>query len=276
MLEAIVIPRGPYRLSLMTRGRMWEAPQPGGTVARAYQRRDGAVVIQAADEEGLALARFQLALDDDTSEFHARFGRDPLVGPSVRTFKGWRPLRVATVARAAISGFCGQLVDTRTARMLERGVLARCGTPTPTCGDVASLAPAELARMGLAQRRATALVHLCRTLDLERLRGLEAEAVRARLLREPQLGPWTLGVIATDGLGLYAFGPAGDLGLVKLVTALTGRVASTEDTQEFLASYGEWQALAGNMLMLGWGRGLVPGAHPDRARLVRVRARRAA
>jgi hypothetical protein len=43
-----------------------------------------------------------------------------------------------------------------------------------------------------------------------------------------------------------------------------------------LAPYGEWQGLACTMLMLGWGKGLVPGADADRGRATRVRARRAA
>ncbi len=275
MPEDVVTPVGPYRLSLITAGRLWQSPQPGGT-AQAYQRQDGRVVIKAETEPGLELARFQLALDDDTSGFHEAFDRDPLVGRAARAFRGWRPLRTATVTLAAIQGFCGQLVETRTARMLERSILRRVGTNTPRPADVAALAPAELARLGLAQRRATALVHLCRTLDLERLRGLPADAVATRLLREPQVGPWTLGVIATDGLGLYDHGPVGDLGLLKLAGALHGRVAETPDTAVLLAPYGRWQALAGNMLMMGWGRGLVPGADRDRARLVRVRARRAA
>ena len=46
--------------------------------------------------------------------------------------------------------------------------------------------------------------------------------------------------------------------------------------ESLLAPYEEWQGLAGNVLMLGWSRGLVPGADPDLGRQTRLRVRRAA
>ncbi len=95
---------------------------------------------------------------------------------------------------------------------------------------------------------------------------------RTRLLRERGLGPWSLGVIALQGLGSYRYGLVGDLGLVKLCSALRGRWVEVEETAELLAPYEEWAGLAGVYLLRGWSRGLVPGASADRARLVRSRA----
>jgi hypothetical protein len=43
-----------------------------------------------------------------------------------------------------------------------------------------------------------------------------------------------------------------------------------------LAPYEEWQGLACEILLLGWARGLVPGASVDEARIARRRVRRAA
>jgi hypothetical protein len=83
-------------------------------------------------------------------------------------------------------------------------------------------------------------------------------------------------VIALEGLGRYDAGLVGDLGLVKLVSALRGRWAKAEETAELLAPYGEWQGLAGEFFLLGWARGLVPGASPDLARRTRLRTRKAA
>ena len=98
------------------------------------------------------------------------------------------------------------------------------------------------------------------------------EAVAARLLRERGLGPWSLGVIALEGLGSYRHGLVGDLALVKLCSALRGRWVELHETAELLAPYEEWAGLAGVYLMKGWAAGLVPGASADRARLVRCRA----
>ena len=69
MITDVVTPRGPYRLSLMVRSGRWTAPLV--TARHAWQQRDGRVAVRAPDEDGLRLARFMLALDDDTSEFHA-------------------------------------------------------------------------------------------------------------------------------------------------------------------------------------------------------------
>ena len=111
-----------------------------------------------------------------------------------------------------------------------------------------------------------------RSLDLEALRTLPIEAVAPRLLRERGLGPWSLGVVALEGLGSYRHGLVGDLGLVKLCSALRGRWVALEETAELLAPYEEWAGLAGVYLLRGFARGLVPGASADRARLVRARA----
>ena len=83
-------------------------------------------------------------------------------------------------------------------------------------------------------------------------------------------------MIALEGLGRYDHGLVGDLGLVKLLSSLRGRRVEPDETAELLAPYGEWQGLAGQMLMAGWSRGLIPGADPDVGRRARLRTKRAA
>jgi len=275
VLEDVVTPRGPYRLALVARRPRWEAPLPSGE-AVAWQRSDGRVVVRAPDEDGLLRARFMLALDDDTGPFHRRYARDPLLGPAARALVGYRPLRTATVAHAVLRAVCGQLIESRRARAIERAILRVLGQRVATRDALACVAPLDLRRAGLAQHRASCLTRLARTIELERLRELEPAAVDARLLREHGIGPWSVGVVATEGLGRYDRGLVGDLGLMKLAAALWGRWPEAEETAALLAPYGEWQGLAGDVLMLGWGRGLVRGADADRGRATRVRARRAA
>ena len=100
MVEAALRPAGPYSLRLTARTDAWQRRLPDGRWAGARQRPDGIVVVRASCERAVAEARFVLALDDDTSEFHRRFARDPLLGPSVRMLRGLRPRRTATVAHA--------------------------------------------------------------------------------------------------------------------------------------------------------------------------------
>jgi 3-methyladenine DNA glycosylase/8-oxoguanine DNA glycosylase len=276
VLEDVVTPVGPYRLRLMARSGSWSGKLPGRRTATAWQLPDGRVVVRAPDEPSLVTARFMLALDDDTVEFHRRFARDPLVGPSARAFVGYRPTRRATVAHAVVRALVGQLIEARRAIAIERAVTRACDDHVVTLDALRRLSPVELRRLGLAQQRATALHRLAATLDVERLHDAPTEVVRARLTRERGIGPWSVGVIAIEGLGRFDHGLVGDLSLVKLVAALTGRWVEGWETAELLAPYGEWQGLAGEILLLGWARGLVPGASVDGARIARRRARRAA
>jgi AraC family transcriptional regulator, regulatory protein of adaptative response / DNA-3-methyladenine glycosylase II len=276
MLEDVVMPTGPYRLRLMCRSGTWDAPLADGSTASAWQRPDGRVVVRAASEAGIAHARFMLALDDDTSTFHARFERDPLLGPTARRLVGYRPLRLATVTHAALRAMCGQLIEARRAVIIERAILRRLGAAVATREGLVAVSPADLRADGLAISRATTLVRLVRSLDLERLHGHDTAVVLQRLGRERGIGPWSVGVIALEGLGRYDHGLVGDLGLVKLVSSLEGRWVEADETAALLAQYEEWQGLAGQMLMLGWSRGLVPGADPDLGRRARLRTNRAA
>jgi 3-methyladenine DNA glycosylase/8-oxoguanine DNA glycosylase len=273
MVEVRLRPRGPYSLQLTARSAEWRGVLPAGGWAQARQLADGTVVVRASSDEAVDTARFMLALDHDTTEFHRRFARDRVLGPSVRSLRGLRPLRKATVTHAAIRAVCGQLVQSSKARELERAVIRACGVDPPDRASVARLAPAQLVARGLGTSRAATLVRLARTVDLEALRDT-VETALARLRRERGIGPWSVGVIALSGLGRYDAGLVADLGLVKLRAGLTGRWPDSEaieyETAELLAPYGEWQGLASVFLLSGSKRGLIPGASLDRARLARA------
>ena len=187
-----------------------------------------------------------------------------------------RHLAGIEVPHAALRAMCGQLIEARRAMMIERAILRRLGAVVATREGLVALSPAELRAHGLAISRATTLVRLVRSLDLERLRGHDTAIVLQRLCRERGIGPWSVGVIAVEGLGRYDHGLVGDLGLIKLVSSLEGRWVEADETGALLARYEEWQGLAGQMLMLGWSRGLIPGADPDLGRRTRLRTNRAA
>ncbi len=257
-----VVVDGTYRSTIRVEDRLERV--------QALQRIDGTIVVAAESDAGVDHVRFVLGLDDDHSEFVRRFARDPLLGETLRQVRGLRPVRTATVAQSLLRAVAGQLILASRARQIERTVIRRA-TPAleglhaaPTCDDLARFSPAQLGALGLGARRASALIRLARTLDLERLKGQPTEAVAARLERERGLGPWSVGVICLEGLGRYERGLARDLGLVKLAAALWGRHVEAEETDELLVPYGEWAGLASVYLLAGFGRGLVPLAG-DRA-----------
>jgi 3-methyladenine DNA glycosylase/8-oxoguanine DNA glycosylase len=238
-------------------------------IAEARQRPDGAVVVRAPSEAAVEAMRFTLALDHDHSEFVLRFSRDPFLGATVRRLRGMRPLRCPTVTQALLRALCGQLITARRAREIERRIV-RAATPSieglhaaPTPATFARFSPAELRRLGLGMPRASALVRLCRSLDLERLRDVTTDDAAARLVRESRIGPWSVGVVCLEGLGRYERGLVGDLGLVKLLARLRGRWVEGWETAELLEPYGEWAGLAGRYMVLAYGNGLIPLQQPS-------------
>jgi len=272
--EIVIRPRGPYSLALSTRlaGDATRRVHEGlftvrcaGAVARAWQAPDGTVTIRSESVAAAEKLRWTLALDDDHSEFLRRFADDPLVGRAAKHFRGLRPVRTGTVAQALLRAVCGQLIDSKTARRLERSVIRAVAPPDaaglsepPPTAALAAAAPFELRRLGLHERRAAALVRLCRSLELERLHDLPTGAVVRRIERERGLGPWSAGVVCLEGLGRFEYGFVGDLGLIKLLRALRGRPVEAWETAELLEPYGEWAGLASVYLLRGFSRGLIP------------------
>jgi 3-methyladenine DNA glycosylase/8-oxoguanine DNA glycosylase len=283
VIAAAVRPRGPFSLRISSRlagdatrsfasGPLVAALAAGG-IGRAWQQPDGVVQLRAPDEAGIDELRFVLALDDDQSEFFSRFRDDPLLRLALPRLRGYRPLRLPTVTHSLLRAVCGQLIQASRARAIERNVIraataSRPGTrfhAPPTPASFATFSPAQLRRLGLGARRGATLIRLCRSLDLEGLRSKPTAAAAARLERERGLGPWSVGVISLEGLGRFERGLVGDLGLVKLASALRGRWVETWETAELLEPYGEWGGLASVYLLQAHRLGLVPLPEPKAA-----------
>ncbi|WP_217912927.1 DNA-3-methyladenine glycosylase family protein [Miltoncostaea marina] len=271
VLETTLHPRGPYSLADSSAGtaggtrvmrggvlRLWDLVDGRPALVRLWQRADGAVEARmdgAEPERAADRLRFLLALDVDHSPFLRMARRDPLARDVALRTPGLRPMRLATPAHALLAAVCGQLVSGREAARLQRAVLRMCTGEAdglrlpPAQADLAALHPPRLRAAGLAERRAAALVRVARGPSLERLAGHPTPDVVAAIRREPQLGPWSAGVIAMRGLGRYDHGLIDDLGLVRLWAAVHGRPPEPGQTQELLAPYGEWAGLASEYLL---------------------------
>jgi 3-methyladenine DNA glycosylase/8-oxoguanine DNA glycosylase len=278
-LERVVRPAGPYTLALCAKhasdatrhvrdGTLTTTLRVGDRVevATARQMLDGCLLLRGESEEGLERLRFVLASDADHTEFLRRFARDPLIGETVSRFQGMRQLRMPTVAQTVLRAFCGQLIDSRRARQLER-IIVRAAEPLvegtdlhapPTSKSLARFAPVQLRQLGLHASRAAALVRICRSTDLEKLHALSTENAAAFIERQRGLGPWSAGVVCLEGLGRTERGLVGDLSLVKLMSRLRGRWVEAHETAELLEPYGEWGGLAGRYLVTGFAHGLIP------------------
>ena len=292
-LETTIRPRGPFSLALSARrasdstrrfdNGVLTCVLAGGELASARQLPDGRLVLRTETEAGLEQLRFVLGADDDHTPFLDRFRDDALLSGPIRHLKGLRPIRTATVTHALLRAIVSQLITSREARSIERRLI-RATTDAvgglqapPLPHHFSRFAPAELYRFQLPARKATALVRICRTFDPERLRRLPPDAAAARLVRERGIGPYSIGVVWTEGLGRFDRGIVGDLGLLKVCSAIEGRWVEPEDTARILDRYEEWGGLACVYLMAGAGRGLVPLklSRPE-VRRERVKARYAA
>ena len=275
-LETTFRPRGPYSLEASAKrasdatrryrdGYLTVVYEVGGAPvhARVWQWRDGRIGARIEGENpGLSLGeaasrlRFLLAVDDDHSEFLRSFKRDPFLADAIRRTPGLRPLRTGTVTHALLKAVCGQLIQAKAARLLEnRLIRLTCREHVglrlpPTREAFAAFAPAELVRHGLAARKAGALVRVSRESDLEKLHPAATCHAVSRIVRERGLGPWSAGMICLYGLGRYEHGLVGDLGLVKLCSALLGRWADVDDTWNLLEPYGQWAGLASVYLLV--------------------------
>jgi 3-methyladenine DNA glycosylase/8-oxoguanine DNA glycosylase len=274
LIERRLAPRGPYALPLSARLSS-DATRTfrdgvftavlGDELVQAVQSPDGTVSVRARSADGIERLRWMLALDDDHSDFLRAVKHDRMLGPASRALRGLRPPRLSTVAQSLLRAFCGQLIEAKRARRMEQTIIRTICAPLaanlhrpPTTADLAALAPSQLRALGLHTRRGAALVRLCRTIELERLKTAPTPAVAARLERERGLGPWSVGVVCLEGLGRYDYGLVGDLGLIKLLRELRGREVEGWETRELLEPYGEWAGLASVYMLAGYARGMVP------------------
>jgi len=295
-LEVEVRPAWPHRLPLrgspdgivrVRRGVLARLLHVDGApiVVNAWQLWDGMVVLRATSsarstpretlEVAIERVRFALGVDDDLSDFYARFRGDRLLGPAIRRRPWVRPRRRAWPWEALAWAVTMQLIETGRAAAIQRRIVWRWGPTHPEPGrggrergargrsdvlrdvpdaaSIAGAAPAELAATDLAPSRALALIKVAREVAAGRADLRDPDADR-RLLAISGIGLWTL-----QCLGLYGRGdpdalPAGDLGFLKLIGRLAGlgRRAVPEEVEEFFAPYEPYRGLAGTFALAAY------------------------
>lgn len=207
--------------------------------------------------------RFALGVDEDYADFYALVRGDRLLGPIVRRRPWLRPRRRPWPWEALAWAVTEQLIEAERASAIQRRIVHRwgpslrlsegCLRDVPQASVIAALAPAELASVDLAPKRAIALRRVAREVASGRADLDRHEPAWRRLLAIPEIGPWTVETLALKGQGRNDQLPAGDLAYVKLVGAMAGlgRRASVEEVHEFFAPYAPYKGLAGTFLLAG-------------------------
>jgi 3-methyladenine DNA glycosylase/8-oxoguanine DNA glycosylase len=227
--------------------RAWAA---GGRVR--FQAEAPTRVAAAAAIERM---RFALGTDHDLGEFHRLHRSDPLIGSVIRSRPWVRPRRRPEPFEALAWAVCEQLIDSVRAASIQRSLVHRLGARSacgrfrlpPSAAEVAACSPAELDACGLAPKRSIALIRAAREVASGRVDLSRHEPSWTRLLAIPNIGKWTVEMLAFEGQGRDDVLPALDLAYVKLVGRLRygGRRASEEEVRAFFAPYEEYAGLAG-------------------------------
>ncbi len=264
------MPVSPYRLP--TAGRDGVLVRRDGALVRALLIGDAPALVrawaaggrvrfraEAPTRAGAAAAiermRFALGTDHDLGEFHRRHRSDPLIGSVIRGRPWVRPRRRPEPFEALAWAVCEQLIDSVRAASIERSIVRRLGSRTasgrfrlpPSAAEVAGCSPAELDACGLAPKRSIALVKAAREVVSGRADLSRHEPSWRRLLAIPNIGSWSVEMLAFEGQGRDDVLPALDLAYVKLVGRLRygGRRASEDEVRAFFAPYEEYAGLAG-------------------------------
>ena len=272
-----VVPRWPFRLPahgggdglLRRRGGVLERLlhlEGRPAIVRVAQTGERCVLFgawaqdQVDCEAAIARMRFALGVDDDLRPFWDLYRDDPLVGPSLRRRPWLRVSRRPVAFEALAWAICEQLIQIKQAVRIEARIVRALGSRCPQTGlrdaptpaAIAACPPARLESFELGGRRAIALVRAAREVAHGRidLDGPDHEHAWRRLLAIPNVGRWTVEMLALHGQGRYDVMPAGDLGFLKLLGRARsgGNPAARADEAEvraLFARFGAWKGLAG-------------------------------
>ena len=278
-----VVPRWPFRLPahggrdgvMRCRGSVLERLlhlDGRRAVVRVAQTGERSVLFGAWAQDradaaaAIARMRFALGVDDDLRPFWERHRDDPLVGPSLRRRPWLRIARRPVAFEALAWAVCEQLIQTSQAFAIERRIVRALGPhcdqtglrDVPAPAALAACSPARLESFDLAGRRAIALVRAAHEVGRGRidLDGPDHERAWRRLLAIPNIGRWTVEMLALHGQGRYDVIPAGDLGFLKLLgSARSGgdpaARAEESEVRALFERYGEWRGLAGAHALRG-------------------------
>jgi 3-methyladenine DNA glycosylase/8-oxoguanine DNA glycosylase len=233
-------------------------PSRGGSEPERGATPVGPRAGPAQLEQAIERARNALGIDDDYTEFYARFKRDRLLGPAIRRMPWLRARRCLWPWESLAWAVTEQLIEVERAHLIQRRIVARWGAAAlppdrdrplrdvPSAAAISARAPAELVALDLAPKRALALVKVAREVASGRA-DLERPEADRRLLAISEIGPWTVQMLGRKGRGDPDALPAGDLAYLKLVPRLIGmdRRATVEEVEEFFAPYAPFRGWAG-------------------------------
>jgi DNA-3-methyladenine glycosylase II len=221
----------------------------------------GGVDVEPFDEKTERVAQAVVGAGFELDPFYEWAKGDEVLRELVPKLAGFRPPLAPDPYETIVSAITAQQVSLFAAfairnrmveRFGERGVHAHA---FPTRKRMAAAREEELTELGFSRRKAEYVLGVARAeLDLEALRNLPDDDVKARLTSLRGLGEWTADWFLARHLARPRAWPAGDLGLVKAVSAFyfCGGKLSIADVRAFGGGFEPFQNLTAHYLLTGY------------------------
>lgn len=222
----------------------------------------------APDERSLrTLTRRIWSLDDDLTACYARLGQDPVLGPIITRYYGYRPVRTPSLFEAILVAVVGQLISVRAAHAIRQRLMVGLGARMVVAGEeyLTFPTPAQLMAsttetllgFGLTRQKARCLQEVASRaaageLSDEQFEDLPNGEAIARLTRIPGIGRWTADVALLFGLGRSEIFLAGDVALAAAVQQAFGLSERPKERELRLLAerWAPWQSYAVAYLMI--------------------------
>ncbi len=221
----------------------------------------GGVDVEPLDKETEPVARAVIGADFELDPFYEWAQTDEVLRELVPRLAGFRPPLAPDPYETIVSAITAQQVSLFAAFAIRNRMVERFGErgvhayAFPSRERMAAAREEQLTELGFSRRKAEYVLGVARAeLELEGLRNLPDEEVKATLTSLRGLGEWTADWFLARHLARPRAWPAGDLGLVKAVSAFYfgGGKLSIADVRAFGERFEPFQNPTAHYLLTGY------------------------
>jgi DNA-3-methyladenine glycosylase II len=218
----------------------------------------GGVDVEPLDDATEPVVRHYLGEPFDLGSFYAFAESDRVLARLVHRLRGLRPPLNPDPFETLVTSITAQQVSLFSAFAVRNRLIERFGLQVgntwsfPTAERLAGAAEAELTEVGFSRRKAEYVIGIARAgVDWDELAALPDEEVNARLVALRGLGEWTADWFLARHLARPRAWPAGDLGLVKALSAhyLDGARPTIAEARAFGERFAPFENLSAHYLL---------------------------
>ena len=221
----------------------------------------GGVDVEPLDAEIEPVARAVVGADFELGPFYEWATGDDVLRELVPKLAGFRPPLAPDSYETLVSAISAQQVSLFAAFAIRNRMVERFGRrgvhayAFPTRERMARAREEELIGLGFSRRKAEYVLGVARSdVDFDALHTLSDDQVKATLTSIRGLGEWTADWFLARHLARPRAWPAGDLGLVKAVSAFyfAGRKVAIAEVRKLGELFDPFQNLSAHYLLTGY------------------------